>query len=176
MSQDDSGAFIRALRATRSYTSDLLDDDDLHGILEAGRWTGSSLNSQPWTFVVVANRESKQKLSQAGKYATHLASAAVVVVLVGEPGRGEFDIGRAAQNMMLAADAVGIGSCPATLHNQEAVQLLLGVPVDRLARHAIAFGHPNPDVERVVRRNMKMVTGSARNPLTDMVRHETFEQ
>jgi nitroreductase len=175
MSRDDSGAFIRALKATRSYTSDALDEDDLSAILEAGRWTGSSLNSQPWTFVVVTNSESKQKLSQAGKYATHLASAAVVVVLVSEPDRGEFDIGRAAQNMMLAADLVGIGSCPATLHNEELVRGLLGVPGDRLVRHAIAFGHPNPDVERLVRRNMKMVTGAARKPLTDMVRHETFE-
>jgi nitroreductase len=175
MSQDDNGAFIRTLRATRSYTSDLLDDDDLNAILEAGRWTGSSLNSQPWTFVVVTNSESKQKLTQAGKHATHLASAAVVVVLVGEPGRGEFDIGRAAQNMMLAADLVGIGSCPATLHNEELVRGLLGVPGDRLARHAIAFGHPNPDVEHLVRQNMKMVTGSARKPLTEVVRNETFE-
>ena len=175
MSQDDSGAFIRALRATRAYTPAALDEDDLNAILEAGRWTGSSLNSQPWTFVVVTGRDSKQKLSQAGNYATHLASAAVVVVLVGEPGRGEFDIGRAAQNMMLAADLVGIGSCPATLHHQEAVRHVLGLPEDRVARHAIAFGHPNPDVERLVRRNMKMVTGAARKPLTDVVRHETFD-
>jgi nitroreductase len=174
MSHDDRGAWIRGLRATRSYTPDLLDEDDLNSVLEAGRWTGSSLNSQPWTFVVVSNPESKQALSQAGQFATHLALAAVVVVLVGEPGRGEFDVGRAAQNMMLAADLVGIGSCPATLHDQDAVRQILGISDDHLARHAIAFGHPDPEVEPIVRRNMKMMTGAARKPLTDVVRRERF--
>jgi nitroreductase len=162
------------LRASRAYTTDPVAEDVLTQILEAGRWTGSSLNSQPWTFVVVADPRSKMELSKAGRFSTHLASAAVVVVLVGEPGRGEFDIGRAAQNMMLAADVLGVGSCPATLHDQEAVRRLLGVPDDRPARHAVAFGHPDPDLEPIVRQNMKMVTGSARKPSSEVVRWERF--
>ena len=174
MSEDDRGAWIRTLRATRSYIPDPIAEDDLNAILEAGRWAGSSLNAQAWTFVVVTNAEGKQKLSQAGRHSVHLATAACVVVLVGEPGRGEFDIGRAAQNMMLAADARGIGSCPATLHNQDAVGGLLGIPRDRLARHAIAFGYPDGDVEPILRQNMKMVTGEARKPLNEVVRHERF--
>jgi nitroreductase len=96
------------------------------------------------------------------------------VVLVGEPGRGEFDIGRAAQNMMLAADALGIGSCPATLHDQEAVQRLLGIPEDRGARHAVAFGYPDQHLEPTVRENMQVVTGTARKPLSEVVRRERF--
>ena len=174
VSTNDRGVWIRGLRATRSYTSDPIAEDDLTGILEAGRWTGSSLNSQPWTFVVITDPEAKQRLSHAGRYATHLATAAAVVVLVGEPDRGEFDIGRAAQNMMLAADLLGIGSCPATLHNEAAVRRLLDVPDDRLARYAVAFGYPDLDVEPIVRRNMKLVTGAARKTFSEVVRRERF--
>lgn len=123
-------------------------------------------------FVVVRDPDMKTKLSEAGRFSLHLASAAAVVVLVGAAGRGEFDIGRAAQNMMLAADAVGIGSCPATLHDEDTVRHLLGVPADRPARHAIAFGHPDAELEPVIRQNVGAITGHARKPLEDVVRWE----
>lgn len=76
--------------------------------------------------------------------------------------------------MMLAADLLGIGSCPATLRDEEAVRSLPGVPDDRVARPAIAFGHPDLDVEPIVRRNMKIVTGAARKPVSEVVRREKF--
>lgn len=174
MATPDLNRHIRELRAVRAYSADPLKEAELLEILESGRWTGSSLNSQPWTFVVVTAPEMKRELSEAGHYATHLASAAAVVVLVGAPGRGDFDLGRAAQNMMLTAAALGIGSCPATLHSQDSVRRLLGVPADRLARHAIAFGHPNQDVETIVRANMRLVTGSARQTLDEVVRRDTY--
>jgi len=170
----DKGSWLRGLRATRAYTADPVIEEDLTLILEAGRWTGSSLNSQPWTFLVVTDLELRVQLSETGRFSTHLDSAPLVVVLVGMPGRGEFDIGRVGQNMMLAADSLGIGSCPATLHNQDAVRRLLGIPDDHLARHAIAFGYPDEDLEPTIRKNMSTVTERSRKPLEDLVRWERF--
>jgi nitroreductase len=95
------------------------------------------------------------------------------VVLVGA-ARGEFDLGRAAQSMMLAADRMGIGSCPATLHDEDTVRRLLNIPADRPARYAIAFGHPDSDLEPIVRENLRAITGRARKPLEDVVRWERF--
>lgn len=168
------GRWLRGLRATRAYTEEPVSTEDLSQILQAGRWTGSSLNSQPWTFVVVEGADARRRLSEAGRFATHLASAPVVVVLVAAPGRGEFDIGRAAQSMMLAANLIGIGTCPATLHDEPSVRRLLDIPDDHTARHAIAFGHPDPELEPVVRANMRAVTGHARKALDDVVRWEKF--
>ena len=76
--------------------------------------------------------------------------------------------------MMLAADAIGFGSCPATFHDQEAVRRLLGVPDDRLARHALALGYPDHEAEATARANMKTVTGSARKPISEIVRTDRF--
>ena len=174
MSDADRDAWLRGLRATRSYSDRPIPDEALARILEAGRWTGSSLNSQPWTFIVVTEPASRHALAATGRFSAHVGGAAVVVVLVAEAGRGEFDIGRAAQNMMLAAYALGIGSCPATLHDQEAVRRLLGIPDDRLARHALALGYPDHDVEATIRANMKTVTGSARKPFSEIVRTDRF--
>ena len=170
----DRNQWLQSLKATRAYTAEPISNEDLAEILEAGRWTGSSLNSQPWNFVVVTDSDMKQALSDTGRFSTHLPSAAVVVVLVGAPGRGEFDLGRVAQNMMLAADALGIGSCPATLHDMEAAQKLLGIPADTPARHAIAFGHPDRDLEATIRQATKALTGGARKPLDEIVHWERF--
>ncbi len=175
MSSRNLSKQIQELKATRAFTPHPLGEEELAEILEAGRWTGSSLNSQPWTFVVVTDPGLMQALSETGRYATHLASAAVVMVLVGAPGHGEFDIGRAAQNMMLIADALGIGSCPATLHDEEATRRLLSIPDDRSARYAIALGYPNYDLEPTVRQNLKLVTGSARKPIDEIVRWNTYK-
>ena len=165
---------IRGLKATRAYAADPLPERDLLDILEAGRWSGSSLNSQPWTFVVVTDPQTKSDLSETGRYAAHLSVAPAVIVLVGAPGRGDFDLGRAAQNMMLVADAAGIGSCPATLHDEESARRILGVPDDRSARHALAFGYPDHEHEATVRQNMKLVTGSARKPLSEVARWDRY--
>ena len=172
---EDPIQWIEGLRATRAYTDDPISDQDLNLILEAGRWTGSSLNSQPWAFVVVTDPDLKNQLSEVGRFSTHLAAAPVVIVLVGEPGRGEFDLGRVAQNMMLAADVRGIGACPATLHDEEAARRLLGVPDDRPSRHAIAFGHPDREAERTVRENLRVFAGEGRKPLEEIVRTEKYE-
>ena len=68
-------SWLKDLRATRAYTDQPVPDSDLSEILEAARWTGSSLNSQPWMFVVVTDSETKQTLSATGRFAAHLAGA-----------------------------------------------------------------------------------------------------
>jgi nitroreductase len=49
-----------------------------------------------------------------------------------------WDLGRAAQNMTLAAWELGIGSVPATVYDQPLARELLGYPADSLVRvHAL---------------------------------------
>ena len=171
----DTVSWLTSQRATRAYSTVPISEESLTDILQAGRWSGSSKNSQPWTFVVVTDPGLLRQLAEGGRFASHLASASVVVVLVGDPGRGEFDIGRAAQNMMLAANSLGIGSCPATLHHTEIVHSLLEIPETHTARHAIAFGHPDLETEATVRKNISALTGRSRRPLADVVRFDKFD-
>ncbi|MGH8926345.1 MAG: nitroreductase family protein [Acidimicrobiia bacterium] len=117
---------LSGLRAVRAFLPRSLADIDAERIIEAGRWTGSSMNTQPWTFVLVRGEDRRRRLSECGHYATHLSLAPFVVVFVNSPGRGDFDLGRVAQNMMLAAQAIGVGSCPATLHFEDQVRTARG--------------------------------------------------
>src|SRR5690606_15407150 len=139
--------FILSLRALRSYTDEPLCDDDLEAVLEAARWTGSSKNQQNWSFIVVTKRDRLQALAECGDFTDPVRDSAATIVIVQEPAGYEFDTGRAAQNMMLAAKARGIASCPITFHRDGDVRRLLDVPDDRRTRYGVALGYPTEEAK-----------------------------
>ena len=138
---------ILGLRAIRSFDDRRIDWADLDAVLQAARWTGSSKNRQDWSFVVVDEPEQKAMLTSAGDFTTPIANAPAAVCLVEEPGGYEFDTGRLAQNIMLAADAIGLATCPITLHRDEVAGEILGLPEGRRCRYAIAIGYPAPSAQ-----------------------------
>src|SRR5207245_11126062 len=109
---------------------------------QAGRMTGSSKNSEPNRLVVVRDRERLRALAGLSRYARWLADAAVVVVIA-QTERHEFDAGRCAQNMMVAAWNDGIGSCPADLPEAD-LGKLLGIPRGVFLNRVIGFGYVDP--------------------------------
>jgi nitroreductase len=144
----DTWDAINHVRVIRDFTDRPLAPEHLDRILNAARRTGSSRNQQLWAFVVVREREHLTELTGVGRYADHLAGAAAAVALVAPlpdvPG-GEsilWDLGRAAQNMILAAWELGIGSAPATVFDHELAARSLGLPADRRCYYLLSFGYP----------------------------------
>jgi nitroreductase len=144
MSTNELYQRIVALRAHRTYLEGPLTDEDLARLLEAARWTGSSKNLQNWSFVVV-DGDQKERLAACGSFTGPLRAAPAAIALVEEPGGNEFDTGRLAQNIMLAADALGIASCPITLHRTEDAAIVLDLPEGARCRYAVALGYPAED-------------------------------
>src|SRR5438270_6418370 len=101
---------IRARRNVRVYTDQPIPGDQLDRILEAGRRSPSSQNTQPWDFVVVTGRGELKELSKVWQGARHVAGSAATVALVA-PIRHEewqrasvqYDLGQATMSMMLSA-------------------------------------------------------------------------
>jgi nitroreductase len=140
---------IARARAVREFADRPLDDAHLAQILDAGRHAGSSKNLQRWAFIVCRDRAHLQELAAVGPWADHLAGAAVAVALVvpdprlpGAPMSILFDLGRAAQNMTLAAWELGIGSVPATVYEHDLARRLLGYPPDMHCEYLLSFGYP----------------------------------
>lgn len=133
---------VLALRAIRGFSDAPVDDATLMAVLEAARWTGSSKNLQNWSWIVVRDPQQRSRLAGCGDFTDPVRSAPVVVVLVQEPAGYEFDTGRLAQNIMLAAAANDLGSVPITLHRDHDAATLLGIPEGARARYAVAIGHP----------------------------------
>ena len=139
--------FILKLRAIRDYKPDPLSSEDIAAILEAARWTGSSKNRQDWSFIVVDDPERLRELAKCGSYTSPVKDSVATIVLVQEKGGNMFDIGRAAQNIMLAAKAIGVASCPITLHREEAAREFVGAPAGTTVRYAVSLGYPSPDAK-----------------------------
>ncbi len=165
---------ITGLRVVRKYRPEPIDDQQLEKILEAGRWTGSSKNTQPWSFIVLSDPGQRQRLAECGSFTGPLVGAPLVVVVVRLPGGGDFDIGRAAQNMMESAAALGIGSCPVTLHRESCARERLHVPEDHGCRWALAFGYPDLDGERQLRAGLRSTIPRGRKPLSELVHYGRF--
>lgn len=156
---------IRQLRSVRQFSDRPLPEDALETILDAGRRAQSSKNSQPWTFVVVRDRETLRQLSECGTYAGHLAGAAAGICLVSSTD-WDFDLGQATAFMMLTAWDLGIGSCIASMWEPDRAKTILGIPGDRHFRTAISFGYPAT--------GWQPARMGGRKPLDDVVRRERW--
>lgn len=140
---------IDGTRVVRKFADRPLDPAHLQRILNAGRRSGSSKNQQNWDFVVCTDREHLRELSGVGPYAGHIAGAAAAIALVvpdpathPAPYSIMWDLGRAAQNITLAAWDLGIGSVPATVYDQPLVKRLLTLPDDHWCEFILSFGYP----------------------------------
>jgi nitroreductase len=159
---------IVALRVVRSFTDRPIPDDVLDAVLEAGRWTGSSKNSQGWRFAVITDDETRLRLAEAGRFTGPLREAAVAIGLVRTRQGDDFDIGRLAQNLMLAAAALGLGSCPVTLHDPDVAAAVLGLPDDHACTWTVALGYPDEEREREGRASRRPAM-SGRLPLDELL-------
>ncbi len=165
---------VRRKRAIRRFADRPLEPDHLDRILGAGRRSGSSKNLQRWDFIVVRRRDRLAELAAVGPWAGHLAGAAVAVALVTpDPVAADaplsvlFDLGQAAENMMLVAWELGIGSVPATVYDHDLARRILGYPADRHCEYLLSFGYP-ADPDDLVR----PLRPGGRRALSEMVHEE----
>jgi nitroreductase len=137
---------ILTKRAVRFFSAAPISEEMAIQILKAGRHAQSAKNQQPWDFIAIRERELLVSLSKCGKYAGHLAGAALgVAILTPDPDQRwsiMFDAGQAAAYMQLFAWEKGIASCLATIYQPEEARGFLNFPADRHLNVAISFGYP----------------------------------
>jgi nitroreductase len=169
---EDRIAFLRSLRAVRSFRPDPVPREVVDDILEVARWSGSASNRQPWKLVVIRDKETLGALASVEGYASHLAGAplGIVLVMAGErPEQETYDEGRLAERIMLAALAHGVGSSVGWIvgGGRDAAREILGVPQGRVVRTAISLGYQDEGARR--RR-----AAQARKPLSEIVHEERY--
>ena len=167
---------INSVRVVRSFADGPIASEHLDRILNAGRRAGSSKNEQVWAFIVVRDRAHLRELAEVGRYAGHLAGAPLAIALVTpDPSASPkgyslmWDLGRAAQNMVLAAWELGIGSVPATVYDFDLARRLLGLPAERRCDFLLSFGYP-ADPSQLTAPNKP----GGRKPLEAMVHEERW--
>jgi nitroreductase len=140
---------VNSKRAIRKFEDRPLEPAALDRILRAGARAHSSKNQQRWAFVVVEDPGQLAALATLGPYAGHIAGAAAAVALITPDPRGPdmplsvmWDLGGAAAQMMLVAWDLGVGSCPATVYEEQRARELLGYPEGMLCEYILSFGYP----------------------------------
>ena len=158
-------------RSIRKFEDKAVPKPVIDKLLEAGVWAPSGMNSQPWHFTVIENRETINKLSRRTKELVtknmplpdNLQAAfksdkdvvfhgAPLLILVSIKRNENWrtvnllDCGLAAQNMFLAAYQAGLGSCFigfASFLNQDPKALAeVGIPEDHELVAPLIFGYP----------------------------------
>ena len=152
---------LKTTRSIREFNTKPLPEHLVTLILEAGRLAGSAKNLQPWQFVAIQNGVTLEKLSQCGSYAGHLAGAQLGVALVTPDPYARitvpFDLGRAAQNMMVVAWSHGVGSVMATIYQSDRARQILNIPPEYTVPWCISFGYPAESQERPLRKGGRKV-------------------
>jgi len=146
-------------RSIRRYENKDIPEEVLQQILEAGRQAPSAANRQPIRFVVVTDHDILKNLCD--RLITRFVKSAPVVI-VGCADVKSFLTGKwavvdatiAMQNMVIAAWALGIGSCWIGACDKEKVKKLLKIP-DRWKFVALlTLGYP---AEQPKQRNKKQL-------------------
>ncbi len=149
---------IIARQSTRDWTEEKVSDEILAQLLEAGRRSPSPLNSQPWHFIVVRNKDAIKKIMGYAHHGAFLSHADVVVVVTVEK-KAKIDQwlfeheqhlysgACALYNMWLASCELGLGSCWVTLDEQK-VEEFLSIPSDQKIIGSLATGYSKEGYHR----------------------------
>ena len=160
---------IRRRRTIREYKKDPIPEDVLEKILQAGRWSPSSSNSQPWHFIVVKDPNTLSELGRIATQGPFISDAALAIVIVMENApRPQLDAGRAIQQMELVAWSEGLGTCFVGVRIEEQqieVKELLNIPSDLELITIMPYGYRSTSIGRV---------GTPRKDLAEMVHQEKF--
>ncbi len=157
-------------RDTRSFSEKPIAEETLLRLAQSARMAGSAKAAQPVRLMIVQGQEQRDRLAECGNFTPHVRScqAAIVFVLVPEAGvvgapfaifRGPFDAGRAAQNLMVAAWAEGIASCPASMHDAARAAAVLGLPDGHVVANVIALGYPAQTPDPVLGTRPRIASG-----------------
>jgi nitroreductase len=151
---------IKHRKSVRNFLDKPVERDKITLCLEAARLAPSACNSQPWKFIVVDDREPKDRLCRAafsGIYSvmSFAKKAPVIVAVVSEKTKFIarvgglmrdtrfylIDIGIATEHLVLQAEELGLGTCWIGWFNEKAVKSILNVPKDRRVEVLVAMGY-----------------------------------
>jgi nitroreductase len=139
-------------RSVRSYTGESIPKEHLLKIVDAGRLAASGNNRQPWDFIIIMDQNLIQQLKVAAEWMEN--AGAIIAVVMDPSSRWWVEDGAAAvQNMLIAATALGYGSCwleGYTLQREQVFKALLNVPEDRRLLTLVPVGVPTawPEKEK----------------------------
>jgi nitroreductase len=156
---------IKSRRSIRSFTSAPVEKQKLDTLLEAAKWAPSAGNTQARDFILISDKETKEKLAEAALGQNFVSEAPAVIVVCANRAksakrygsRGEHlysvqDATAAVQNMLLMAHSMGLAACWVGAFDEQKVKDILGIPTEVSPVAIIPIGHPKESHPAPMRR------------------------
>lgn len=161
---------LHRTRQIRSFTDEPVSEEDIHDLLEVARWTGSSMNSQPWKFIVIRDPDIRRRIGEMAVHARYVARAplAIAIAMPGtDPETDAYDEARVAERLLIAATAMGLGAGIGWIEEKDypAIRELLGLTPPAFVRTIVSIGHPSEEALKP-----RTGPGTGRRPLEEFVR------
>jgi nitroreductase len=166
----DTYLAVASKRDWRSYADRPVPPEVERRILDAGRLSGSAVNRQPWTFVVVETPEVKEQVAQMVYAQDNVRTAPLVIAIATEGGGSALDVGRAMQNMFLVAWNEGVVSCPNGMPDPAAAARALRLDGGLLPVSIPSFGYPKRPLDPESKTAEEWSAEANRKPLEELVR------
>ena len=135
---------IKKRRSVRKFTGEKIPKEHLEIIVDAGRLAASGNNQQPWEFIIITDTEMINELKVAAQWMEN--AGAIIAVVLNPESRWWIEDGAAAvENMLIAATALGYGSCwleGYTLQREYEFKSLLNVPEQYRLLTLVPIGVP----------------------------------
>jgi nitroreductase len=140
---------IKKRRSVRDFADKPIPRDALEKIVDAARFAPTARNVQPWEFLVVTDKEALKKIAAIAEHGKFIVNAGAVIFVFSIDTKYYLeDCSAATQTAMLAAEALGIGSCWVAGDKKPYAgefNLLFGVPINCKLVSIIALGYPAAD-------------------------------
>ncbi len=154
MTKEEVLRFITSRRSIRNFTSEPVSEEDIMIILKSAMAAPSARNVQPWSFIVVKERKTLDRLAEVHPYGKMLAEAPLAIAVAGDPAKSDYwaqDCSAATQNILLSARGLGLGSVWLGVHPKpdrvKAVRETLGIPEHIQILSLIPVGHPAKNID-----------------------------
>jgi nitroreductase len=143
---------IFARRSIRKYSGESISDEQVELLLKAAMYAPSAVNKQPWHFVVFRDAETKKNIVAFHPNASMLVGADTGILvcydenLQHDAGYGPVDCGAATQNILLAAQASGLGAVWVGIYPRqnriESIHKLFSLPSNIKPFSIVSLGYP----------------------------------
>lgn len=140
---------IFSRKSVRTYTDQPVSVDDLMLLVKAGMAAPTGMNRQPWEFFIIQDKELMASLADKIPYARMLKEAQAAIVVMGNPEKSIYwylDCSAAAQNILLAAESIGLGAVWTAGYpfedRMETISKAIGIPKPFLPLCLIPIGYP----------------------------------
>ncbi len=145
---------ILARRSVRSYTTQQVEQEKIEQLIKACFYAPSAMNRDPRSLLVLTRREEIDKLAGCQKYCKFATGSPLAMVVCGEPKKtvSSFwvdDCAASVENILIAAKAMGIGSCWCGVHGiplvPQKIAAAFGIPAGVKPYGIIILGYPDKE-------------------------------